>query len=279
MRGPGSTVNDGTPATTAVDAQSNDPSSVSPVDFVADCTASAAVAFPPTVPGAAEDPRLTSEELSVWLSLLRLADLLPQALDRFLRQHTGIGHSYHQVLAMLSAAPDQRLRMSELASGTRTSKSRLSHAVACLEERGLVSRCSDTTDRRGRIARLTPAGRRFLDQTAPYHAIAARRLAFDQLGPDEVEQLRSLTAKLLDGAPTALLQARSLTVSPETEAPSCAVTVTAESLGNVALTRRPEVPDLVEVPSPARGLPDHCEESQRASDTGVAGRSDRSADT
>jgi DNA-binding MarR family transcriptional regulator len=140
---------------------------VPPLDFVADRTASAA-AFPLNAPDAAEDPRLTSEELAVWLPLLRLADLLPQALDRFLREHTGIGHSYHQVLALLSAAPDQRLRMSELAAGTRTSKSRLSHAVACLEDRGLVSRCSDTTDGRGRIARLTPVGRRFLDQTAPF---------------------------------------------------------------------------------------------------------------
>jgi DNA-binding MarR family transcriptional regulator len=214
-------VNDVIPATTAVDAQNNDPSSVSLVDFVADVTASAVVALPPTVPGPVENPRLTSEELTVWLPLLRLADLLPQALDRFLREHTGIGHSYHEVLVLLSAAPDQRLRMSELAAATRTSKSRLSHAVACLEERGLVSRRSDTTDGRGRIARLTPAGRRFLDQTAPYHATAARRLAFDHLGPDEVEQLRTLTAKLLDGAPTALLLARSLAVSPETEAPSC----------------------------------------------------------
>jgi DNA-binding MarR family transcriptional regulator len=220
MRSPGPPVNDATPAATAVDAPNKDPSSVPPLDFVAERTAAAA-AVPLSPPDAAENPRLTSEEMAVWLPLLRLADLLPQALDRFLREHTGIGHSYHQVLALLSAAPDQRLRMSELAAATRTSKSRLSHAVACLEERALVSRCSDTTDGRGRIARLTPAGRRFLDQTASYHATAARRLVFDQLDPREVEQLRALTAKLLDGTPTALLPARSLTSPCEPEAPSC----------------------------------------------------------
>ena len=183
------------------------------------------VADPPAGQVSSDDRWLTPMELATWLPLLQLADLLPQALDRFLREHTGIGHSYLQVLSLLSAAPDQRLRMSELAARTATSKSRVSHAVACLEERGLVSRCSDTTDGRGRIARLTPAGRRFLDQTAPYHATAARRLAFDQLDPDEVEQLRALTAKLLAGAPTALLPARSLPVPRETEAPCCRVTV------------------------------------------------------
>jgi DNA-binding MarR family transcriptional regulator len=166
----------------------------------------------------AEGPRLSPEELAVWLPLLRLTDLLPQALDRFLRERTGIGHSYHQVLALLGAAPQQQLRMSELATGTSTSKSRLSHAVACLEERGLVSRCSDVSDGRGRIARLTPAGRRFLHRTAPYHSTAARRLAFDKLDPDEVAQLRDLTTKLLDGVPTARLDPPSVAVPPESEA-------------------------------------------------------------
>jgi DNA-binding MarR family transcriptional regulator len=99
----------------------------------------------------------------------QLADLLPQAFDRFLRVHTGMGQSYHQVLALLSTAPDQRLRMSELAARTSTSKSRASRAVARLEELGWVSRCCDTTD--GRV---------------------------------EVEHLRLLTAKLLDDMPTDL---------------------------------------------------------------------------
>lgn len=106
-----------------------------------------------------------------------------------------------RVLVQLATTPQQRLCMSELAARTESSKSRLSHAVACLEERGLVSRWSDTTDGRGRIARLTPAGRRFLDLTAQHHGTAAPRLVLDQLEPDEVEQLRVLTGKLLDGLP------------------------------------------------------------------------------
>jgi DNA-binding MarR family transcriptional regulator len=168
----------------------------------------ATVADPPARQVSSDDRWLTPMEMATWLPLLQLADLLPQALDRFLREHTGIGHSYLQVLSLLSAAPDQRLRMSELAARTGTSKSRVSHAVACLEERGLVSRCSDTTDGRGRIAQLTPTGRHFLDQTASYRATAARRLVFDRLDPGEVEQLRLLTAKLLDDTPTDLPPAR-----------------------------------------------------------------------
>jgi DNA-binding MarR family transcriptional regulator len=182
--------------------------SAPPLASVASRATPTAVTVPNTGQGATDDGWLTPEELAAWLPLLQLADLLPQALDRFLREHTGIGHSYHQVLALLSAAPDQRLRMSELAAGTGSSKSRVSHAVACLEERGLVSRCSDTTDGRGRIAQLTPTGPHFLDQTASYLATAARRLVFDRLDPGEVEQLRLLTAKLLDDTPTDLPPAR-----------------------------------------------------------------------
>jgi hypothetical protein len=44
-----------------------------------------------------------------------LVTLLPQRLDGQLREDAGIGHVYHQILAMLSQTRDQQLRMSELA--------------------------------------------------------------------------------------------------------------------------------------------------------------------
>ena len=100
---------------------------------------------------------LTADEMAAWLPLVRFVHLLPQALDRQLREEAGISHVYYQILAMLSAAPDGRMRMSELARVTSTSTSRLSHAVAALEERGWVERGECATDRRGQVASLTAA--------------------------------------------------------------------------------------------------------------------------
>ncbi len=105
-----------------------------------------------------------------------------------------------QILAMLSQARDQQLRMSELAALTATSPSRLSHAVAALEDRGWVIRCPAEQDRRGQLTRLTPAGRAAVEQIAPGHVVEVRRLVFDQLTPDEVDQLDHIATKLLDAA-------------------------------------------------------------------------------
>jgi DNA-binding MarR family transcriptional regulator len=101
---------------------------------------------------------------------------------------------------MLSQARDQQLRMSELAALTATSPSRLSHAVAALEDRGWAIRCPAEQDRRGQLTRLTPAGRAAVERIAPGHVVEVRRLVFDQLTPDEVDQLARIAAKLLDTA-------------------------------------------------------------------------------
>ena len=144
-----------------------------------------------------EQPRwLSSEEMDAWLSLVQVVHLLPQQLDKQLREEAGISHVYYQILAMLSGAPDGRMRMSELARATATSTSRLSHAVAALEDRGWVARASCETDRRGQLAELTPAGRRMLEQTAPGHVAEVRRRVFDVLDDGELAQLRVLAAKL-----------------------------------------------------------------------------------
>ena len=148
-----------------------------------------------------ERPRwLSAEEMDAWLSLVRFVHLLPQQLDRQLREEAGISHVYYQILAMLSEAPDGRMRMSELARLTSTSTSRLSHAVAALEERGWVVRTTCETDRRGQLAELTAAGRRMLEQTAPGHVAEVRRRVFDVLDDGELAQLRALAAKLSTAA-------------------------------------------------------------------------------
>ena len=144
-----------------------------------------------------EQPRwLSDEEMAAWLPLVRFVHLLPQVLDRQLREEAGISHVYYQILAMLSEAPDGQLRMSELARLTSTSTSRLSHAVAALEERGWVARSSCPTDRRGQVAELTAAGRRELERTAPGHVAEVRRRVFDLLDDEELAQLRALAVKL-----------------------------------------------------------------------------------
>ena len=148
------------------------------------------------------EPRwLDEEEMAAWLALVRVVTLLPQALDRQLRDDAGISHVYYQILAMLSAAPDGRLRMSELARLTGVSASRLSHAVSSLESRGWVGRGTCPEDGRGQVAGLTEEGRAVLARTAPGHVTEVRRRVFDRLTPGQVAQLRVLAAAMSEALP------------------------------------------------------------------------------
>ena len=151
---------------------------------------------------AEQEPRwLSDAEMAAWLPLVHVVMLLPQALDKQLREDAGIGHVYYQILAMLSDAPEQQLRMSVLARRTGTSLSRASHAVGTLEERGWVARCPSADDRRGQVARLTDEGRQLLERIAPGHVAEVRRIVFDSLGEGDVEDLRRLMEKLLANLP------------------------------------------------------------------------------
>ena len=145
---------------------------------------------------------LNEDEMSAWLPLLRLVQLLPQALDGQLRGYAGVNHAHYTLLAVLSAQPDRRLPLTGLARAAATSQSRTSHAVTALADRGLVTREPCPTDRRVQYVQITDAGLRLLEEHAPGHAAEVRRLVFDPLTRDDVDRLRRIALKLLPALDT-----------------------------------------------------------------------------
>jgi len=137
------------------------------------------------------EPRwLDDDEQATWRAYLRATHLLNLQLGRELQRDSGLSHADYQILVQLSEAPERRLRMSELASYTQSSRSRLSHAVSRLEVAGWVTRESCPTDRRGAFAVLTDTGFAELEAAAPGHVEGVREHLFDQLTPEQICQLR-----------------------------------------------------------------------------------------
>ncbi len=136
---------------------------------------------------------LDDEEQRAWRAFLLATRQLFEQLDRELQRDAGLPHTYYEVLVRLSEAPDHTLRMSELADATESSRSRLSHAVARLEEAGWVQRRTCETDRRGSYAVLTEHGFAVLEAAAPGHVEGVRTHLFDQLTPEQVGQLREIS--------------------------------------------------------------------------------------
>ncbi len=135
---------------------------------------------------------LDQREQQTWRAFLAASRLLFDQLDRELQRDADMPHAYYEILVRLSEAPDRTLRMSDLADLTGSSRSRLSHAVTRLEERGWVRRVGCPTDRRGTFAELTEAGFDALDSAAPGHVAGVRKHLFDQLSHEQVDQLRQI---------------------------------------------------------------------------------------
>ncbi len=144
-------------------------------------------------------PWLTDQQQRTWRLWLSVAELLPRALDTQLQRDAGLTHAAYVVLAMLSEAPDRRLRMSELARMANQSQSRLSHTVARLEERGWVRRERAAEDGRGNVCVLLEDGWDVVRSVAPGHVAAVREALFDVLTAEQVAALHEALAAVLDG--------------------------------------------------------------------------------
>jgi DNA-binding MarR family transcriptional regulator len=144
------------------------------------------------------EPRwLDAEEQKAWRAWLYSTQLLTERLNAELQHDTGIPHAYYEILVQLSETPGRMMRMSELAGRCLSSRSRLSHAVSRLEERGWIRRQVSEEDGRGQLAVLTDEGFAALEAAAPVHVESVRRNLFDQLSPAQVAAMRDVGETLL----------------------------------------------------------------------------------
>ena len=128
--------------------------------------------------------------------LHRLAGHLTAELVAVYERH-GLSEGEFDVLATLrrSGAPYE-LAAGELAEHTMVTTGGLTKRLDRLESGGLITRRRSDTDGRGRVVRLTAAGRRVIDAAFTDHMRNERRL-LDQLTPGDAQQLESLLARWL----------------------------------------------------------------------------------
>lgn len=132
---------------------------------------------------------LNDDEMRAWLAYRRMHLLLNAEINRDLAKEAGLSEADYDVLSSLTATDDRRRRLSELAAHMRWSKSRLSHHITRMEQRGLVCREEVDGDARGSFVVLTPQGRRTIEQAAPGHVTSVRRHLIDRLTPEQIRVL------------------------------------------------------------------------------------------
>ena len=139
---------------------------------------------------------LKAEELAAWRGFLQSYAQVTAFLGRELARDSGLSMQDYAVLVELSESEGGSLRAFELGRRLVWEKSRLSHHVARMQERGLVQRVRCPSDQRGSFVAITEAGRRAIEAAAPRHAEAVREYFVEVLTPQELRTLRKVAEKI-----------------------------------------------------------------------------------
>jgi DNA-binding MarR family transcriptional regulator len=138
----------------------------------------------------------------------RLADFVPYQLSVTTnavsdliagkyRARYGLKIPEWRVMAVLGDAGARTQR--ELVGATRMDKVAVNRACKELEQRGLAARSPNASDGRSHHLELTAAGKAMHAEIMP-HALAMERRLFSVLAPGELEQLKSLLARVAEQA-------------------------------------------------------------------------------
>lgn len=139
------------------------------------------------------EPRwLDAGEQSAWRAYLDMNAKLTTRLNREMQDESGISIADFSVLVQLSEHVDDRMRVLELARALGWEKSRLSHQLTRMQQRGLITRSNCSEDRRGAFVVLTEPGRETVEAAAPRHVESVRRYLFDELSAEQVAGLEDI---------------------------------------------------------------------------------------
>ncbi|HEY2166225.1 MAG TPA: MarR family winged helix-turn-helix transcriptional regulator [Jatrophihabitantaceae bacterium] len=132
---------------------------------------------------------LTRNEEMLFRSLMRLVVTLPRALGEDLVRTRGMSAGEYTALMHLSEAPHREMRITDLASATALSVSRMSRLLDELQSRDLIVKRRSESDGRGNVARLTRQGLSKLKAAYPDHLACVRRLVMDHIDTADIERV------------------------------------------------------------------------------------------
>ncbi|MFI6502997.1 MarR family winged helix-turn-helix transcriptional regulator [Nonomuraea typhae] len=141
---------------------------------------------------------LDPAEDRAWRGFRRLFLLLTREVNRDLAQESGLSEPDYDVLSNLSEAPGSRVRLTELAAHMKWSKSRLSHHLTRMQQRGLVGREEHPSDGRGAVIVLTEQGLNTIREAAPGHVESVRRHFIDLLTPEQIAAFGEISWTVVD---------------------------------------------------------------------------------
>jgi len=138
-----------------------------------------------------ETTDLEPAEWELWHTWMHAQRLLARELERGLQRDCGISKAEFSVLVTLAKASGRELRVGELVESLGWEKSRVSHQLTRMENRGLVEPVQGGAGSRRTGVRLTTKGRQAAEGAVLGHAGNIRRLFLDRLTPEQAAVIRA----------------------------------------------------------------------------------------
>lgn len=146
--------------------------------------------------GMTQQAGFAPEDWALWRAVSSMRGAVDRALEQRLQRDAGLSLADFEVLRGLAAAEGHRLRAGALADALDWEKSRISHQVRRMADRGLLERASCPTDGRGTWVVLADAGRDAFAKGACCYVEVLQRTLFDHLGPADRAALTNVAQRV-----------------------------------------------------------------------------------
>jgi DNA-binding MarR family transcriptional regulator len=146
---------------------------------------------------------LDTDEMAAWHAFIRAHARVVRLLESELEADQGLSLPAYEVLAHLSEAPENRLRMSDLAALSVLTPSGLTRVVDRLVREGYVERARCDGDARVVYAVVTETGIARVQQAYPTHLSGVRRHLVDRLSGAQLAAIRDALEPLTGDCPPA----------------------------------------------------------------------------
>src|SRR5215475_1948289 len=136
--------------------------------------------------------RLSDTQLAAWTNYQRMRVRLTERINRELAQKEGLSEADFDILCALIESPNESVRALALRCGLEWEKSRLSHQLRRMEERGLITRQECAEDNRGSVIRVTETGRKLANEAKIHYEQAVQQYVVDALTAEQLQALGTI---------------------------------------------------------------------------------------
>lgn len=125
------------------------------------------------------------DEWALWRAFLVSHARVTRLIDSQLQRDAGLSQGEYATMTAILEAPARRMRIGEIADALGWEKSRASHLIGRMEQRGLIRREACADDARAIEIVVTAEGRRKQLKAIRGHVAEVRRLFLEQITPEE----------------------------------------------------------------------------------------------